>query len=106
MIYGIRVFMDALRRGIGNGGVWALTRLVFLCSVMSVGMNVSAHAHNVAFRLFDGGFQPVAEQYIGPRSAGTHTETLAFPGLSSGTYYLNLVLDGEEQEDLLLIVKL
>lgn len=72
---------------------------------VSVEFNIE-DAHNVAFRLFDGGFQPVAEQYIGPRSAGTHTETLAFPGLSSGTYYLNLVLDGEEQEDLLLIVKL
>jgi hypothetical protein len=72
---------------------------------VSVEFNIE-DAHNVAFRLFDSDFQPAAEHYIGPRSAGTHTETLAFPGLSSGTYYLNLVLDGEEQEDLLLIVKL
>ena len=71
---------------------------------VSVEFNIE-DAHNVAFRLFDGGFQPVAEQYIGPKTAGTHTETLAFPGLSAGNYYLNLILDGEEQEDLLLIVK-
>jgi hypothetical protein len=62
--------------------------------------------HVVRFLGVASDFQPAAEHYIGPRSAGTHTETLAFPGLSSGTYYLNLVLDGEEQEDLLLIVKL
>ena len=48
MNYGMSVLMHTLRRGFRNGeGLWALTRLVFLCSVMSVGMDVSAHAQNV-----------------------------------------------------------
>jgi len=59
----------------------------------------------VDFKLYDVNFNIVGAANLGTLNAGMQTQQLVFAGLPQGTYFLNLVLNGMEEPDVVPVVK-
>lgn len=59
----------------------------------------------VKFKLYNANFSDVGSASVGTRPSGTNTDNVTFTGLSSGTYYLNLILDDVSEPDVYIVVK-
>jgi len=59
----------------------------------------------VDFKLYDVNFNIVGAANLGALNAGMQTQQLVFAGLPQGTYFLNLVLNGMEEPDVVPVVK-